>query len=77
LKSDRTGSRVIRPNGDMTEPDTWTPKKEEANRTHFTPKKEKWFEGKVRELGEAIDALPDDRADLAAELLEAFDGDRG
>jgi len=49
----------MRPNGDMT------------TGQHRTPKKEEWFEGKVRELGEAIDALPGDRADLARELLEA------
>ncbi len=47
----------MRPNGDMTPGQDRTPKKD-------------WFEGKVRELGDAIDALPEDRADLARELLE-------
>jgi len=50
----------MRPNGDMTPARKRTPPGES-------------FEGKVRELGDAIDALPEDRADLARELLEAED----
>ena len=51
----------MRPSGDMTPEQPKHPQKGE------------WFEGKVREVGDAIDALPDDRADLAHELLEAGD----
>jgi hypothetical protein len=72
LREHRSKAGVMRPNGDMTEPDTWTPKKE-TRLTRLTPKKGERFEGKVRELGDAIDALPDDRADLAAELFESED----
>ena len=51
----------MRPVGDMT------PKQTEH------PNKGEWFEGKVRELGDAIDGSPDDRATLAHELLKAGD----
>ena len=60
MKEDQGGVAVMRPNGDMTPGQAGHPQRE-------------WFEGKVRELGDAIGALPEDRADLARELLDAED----